>query len=608
MRMECPEAISAVRRYIQNDVTYPFLVAANRTSDINAIVMSVPKCVQVVNVSDYCCEDGLPDEDALFNDLSDSTSPILLKGLGEAIMLSGKTDLLRRIAFQTFSQKIIVFCRNQGILLEQFQHHDAKFGTNRWCELLDGMDASIIRVNPEVSINQIKGFKALLKTMEEGSVGKLYVSTDIHIRCSKVILSAYDAIRDRNPSFAVAESALSAEQWSEYLRDQSLDSDNPIHWRSYLRFLLQGTTSPYFRLVLHNSPDYAAYQREIVAAILHMPCDADGFHQLYQERKMFLRQHPELDISEYVRNSFVKDADRIHYLTDNTFVEKHAVIEEVSRRNLSIGDIEEVYPDLAAYFTDYAFSGAECELLTEYFSEYKRQKVKNKLSAEFLKCVLAISLPGQRKYVSLPARNLLILQMKDERSGLYWIDALGVEYLGYIKKVAKELGLWLEIRIGRASVPTLTEFNRDFYDNWTGFKYPKESRLDEKKHEGVGASSSIDPSIHLAEELSIIRKSLQTIKSGLLEKKLTIFCSCQIMEQADYVFSISTKTIGRLPTGKWMRLVNTRADAVLLGMRIYVQIQQRRNEVFMFLPTMIVSRVVDGPMSKFTVEHLSKRF
>ena len=321
----------------------------------------------------------------------------------------------------------------------------------------------------------------------------------------------------------VPEEALTDEQWTEYLRNPDMHSDDPLHWRTYLEYKMKGSESPYFKLVLQYSPDYPAYRREVLNALLHVPFSADGFHSLYQERKMFLRQHREIDVSEFVRDSLSKDADRIHYLTDTTLMERHAIIEEVARRGLNADDVAEIYPDLAAYFVQYRFSCAEPELFTNYFEQYKQQKVRNSLEDSFTQLVQDISKPGERKYNSLPTRNMLILQMKDEGSGLYWIDALGVEYLGYIKHLAKELGLWIDIGIGRASLPTLTEFNRDFFETWSGFKYPKEKHLDDLKHEGVGARSSAEPAIHLADELSVIRKALEEIKSGLVDHKAENF-------------------------------------------------------------------------------------
>lgn len=145
-----------------------------------------------------------------------------------------------------------------------------------------------------------------------------------------------------------------------------------------------------------------------------------------------------------------------------------------------------------------------------------------------------LSQPGNRRYNLLPTRNLLVDQANGQGAGLYWIDALGVEYLGFIKRLAKELGLWIEINVGRATLPTLTEFNRAFYENWTGFKCPKEPNLDKIKHEGVPAQQSTGPAIHLADELTIIRDSLITIKS------------CLANHQAEYFLLVSDHGASRL--------------------------------------------------------------
>ena len=85
------------------------------------------------------------------------------------------------------------------------------------------------------------------------------------------------------------------------------------------------------------------------------------------------------------------------------------------------------------------------------------------------------------------------------------------------------MGLWIEISVGRCTLPTLTEFNRAFFDNWVGFKCPKEPNLDKIKHEGVASQQSTGPAIHLADELRIIRDSLVTIKSCLVNHNAEFF-------------------------------------------------------------------------------------
>lgn len=523
MRISCREAIAAIREYLRNEVTYPFLVAANTSSDLREIAAAMPDSVHTLAVSKYCVEDGMPDEDALFNDLVYSSTPLLIKGVGEMCMLSGGSAFIQRIAGQTFSRKIVILCREQGLLLNRLFHQNSKFGEHRWCETEGSSDISIVRVNSDVPIDAIKGIKALMRILEEGPVGKIYVSTDVEICCSKVIASAYDAIRDNNPSFVIPESALHEEQWTDYLRNNDLSVINPLHWRYYLKCLLHGSDLPYFQLVMQHSPDYEAYCREVVGALLHVPYTSDVFQPLYQERKMLLRQYPDIDVSEYIRDSLEKDVDRIHYLTDNTIQEKHAIIEEIARHGLRVEVLEEVYPALAAYFSSYSFSGTNGELLTQYFKRYKIQKALNRIEPDFLAQVVELSKTGNRKYNSFQTRDQLILQMKKPGCGLYWIDALGVEYIGLIKNIAKDIGLWIEVGIGRSYLPTLTEFNKAFYDNWTGFKCPKEERLDKVKHEGVGAQRNIDPAIHLADEIAIIRDALVKIKDYLTNHRVESF-------------------------------------------------------------------------------------
>ena len=186
MRVELHEAIRALSQYLSSDTAYPFLVAANASSDLKELVRALPTRVHTVSMSDYCADDSLPDEDAVFNDLLNAGKPILLKGVGEQIMLSGNTTFLRRIAGQPFPQKIIVLCRNQGTELEHLQQQNTKFGSNRWCELCSSSDVSIVRVNTSVPIDSISGFKALLRKLEDHPAGKLYVKTEIPIICSGV--------------------------------------------------------------------------------------------------------------------------------------------------------------------------------------------------------------------------------------------------------------------------------------------------------------------------------------------------------------------------------------------------------------------------------------
>ena len=88
---------------------------------------------------------------------------------------------------------------------------------------------------------------------------------------------------------------------------------------------------------------------------------------------------------------------------------------------------------------------------------------------------------------------------------LYWLDALGVEYLGLIEALVQKRGLSARISIARAELPTITSINRVFFDVWQGRK-EKNDELDNIKHndsDGYNFTNYELP-IHLAKELDII--------------------------------------------------------------------------------------------------------
>jgi hypothetical protein len=102
------------------------------------------------------------------------------------------------------------------------------------------------------------------------------------------------------------------------------------------------------------------------------------------------------------------------------------------------------------------------------------------------------------------------------------MDALGVEYLGFIQSKCKELGLSIIVHIARAELPTITSFNKSWYDSWEGKKYPKNKEMDELKHKENSNYDYTIPElpIYLAKELDFIENILYYIKSELVERQI----------------------------------------------------------------------------------------
>ena len=110
------------------------------------------------------------------------------------------------------------------------------------------------------------------------------------------------------------------------------------------------------------------------------------------------------------------------------------------------------------------------------------------------------------------------MEKVDGRAKLYWLDALGAEFLSYIKARAQRIGLAVRIKITRAELPTLTSLNKNFYDDWTGDKFDKNSKLDDLKHspEKFHGGKCSAPT-YLFDELKIIDDALDEIKIFLTQ-------------------------------------------------------------------------------------------
>jgi hypothetical protein len=184
-------------------------------------------------------------------------------------------------------------------------------------------------------------------------------------------------------------------------------------------------------------------------------------------------------------------------------VEREEILAWLSKNGM-VAQLDGIDPVLADYLKKYVFKCPElADLLTEYFESYKRQKLSNNLEPEFLEKV--DELARSREFNRLPTRNIIIDSVDKSDTFLYWLDALGVEYLSLIEALVQKRGLSVRVNIARAYLPTITAINRDFFDAWQGRK-EKNNELDDTKHRDVGGYNFTNNElpIHLAKELDII--------------------------------------------------------------------------------------------------------
>lgn len=546
----------AINEYLSSNVQSPYFLVVGDRQYRNAKDRLSELGLTFVRVSDYCGgDDKLPDIDGLLErlktaDVNASGNRLVVIGLGEYLALRGNSEaasLLPHLRDLSIGgAKVILLLRGAATQVNGMQA-DPRFDSRRFC-ILDEVDCdlSFTLVAPSVGLPALSGIKALLARLENGICGNIVVNTTVRLDNSTLTVhtvnTAYDGVRHASPGFNVPCSCGSDVQWAELLTEltqnnsldavlekngfaSDLEADFCVRvagseYRNWLYFVALKSradtlSSGYLRFALENTNSYDNFRANVLDAIVEVPHTDKRFSTFYAERKALVDRFPESDIANFVVNNRKNTVESVYRLTDCTRTEREEVIAWVSQ-NGTVPEIAEVYPALAAYLKKYCFScGDLSEMLTEYFDAYKRQKVSNALETDFLHEVDRLA--SSREYNRLPTRNEIIDGLDKNDTYLYWLDALGVEYLAYISELVHARGLSMSVSIARAALPTLTSMNRDFYDAWQGGRREKNDELDDTKHSDKGGYSLENNQlpIHLAKELDVISEVIDRAATEL---------------------------------------------------------------------------------------------
>ena len=334
--------------------------------------------------------------------------------------------------------------------------------------------------------------------------------------------SAYEVYRERHPQSSVPEAMFPEKQWMAFLNDERTRDDNLSSPDSLLRFLEEGTgDDPYLAFVISKTRQYSEWHRNLLCAILDVSVDDGRFVRLYDARKKMIPQSEKGDVIEYIRESrrITAPSDRIRYMTDCTELEREEITRLIANAGVFPTSVENVYPALWNYWRGFTFSGEEFpEVLAKYFQDYKRQKLLGRIEPGFREAVRDFA--EDRPQFTLPTRESVLEGLGADGVALCWIDALGCEFLGFIRSCAENLGLKLKVTPVRAKLPSITSVNRSFYDEWQGEKMPPVSRLDKIKHGDFEKSDepSTDAATELPHELIVIEESIKAIAMRLRKK------------------------------------------------------------------------------------------
>jgi hypothetical protein len=531
------DTIVKIGKYFSGTSQYPLLVVVSpgEYRDALSVYSSTPK----IKVSDYCVgADKDPDTGKLEADIKGFSGNCLLLGFGDYLANKGdKAKILlspyKAMVLQAGSHVAILLSAHMYPVVKDIVSSDLRVKSH---VVLPSIAPQIPTVDNSAFVY---GIKAYLEACEKGeAVGN--VKTARKIPNATVINpeSAFDELKHRYPNEFSKLSVKngSAENWIELLTEINKSKKNILQYLDAQRF-----ASPEYIFLIHakgndykswlyllwlklqlNSQSYLGFvaaKAETIgsllatakSAILDVNVSDNRFAKFCEQRKTLLKECNDADMADYIPMVYRQGGDRIAYLTDNTKVEKQAIIVSLGE-GAKADRLKTSYPALYAYMQDYRFAD---ESLTTYFFEYKKCKVYNTIDSAFAKVVSCNA--ASRPYNALPSRISVFSGIDPDKTLLIFLDAMGVEFLGYIKEVCAELKLRFELTIARANLPTITSANKEFYDDWQGSKETPIKGIDDLKHHperGYDFNKSPYP-IHLSEELEFVREALERAKIKL---------------------------------------------------------------------------------------------
>ncbi len=536
----------AIEEYFQSNIYKPFFAVVGDLEyrQIKKTLVEAED-VDVIRMSNYCSNaDKKPNMDKLretlrMADIDCESNKIVLLGLGEYLMLEGAAMcaqvLDELISFNLGSAHVVFLLRGVANHVRNMTKDPRLDGRQVFIAKETASTLGFIFSSMELGVYPKNGFRHALEAMEEGEEELICINTALdfpnsllHIQRMK---DSYEAICKKIVGFSVPKEMGEEDEWENLLKDitqegslngvfQKYFKDDILSefynrisgsgYRSWVYYIYlyinkESVKNKYLQFVLEISNDVNDFRYKVMNAISSILHTESQFQQFYEERKRLISQYPVAEMAVFVSNNRFDPAESVYKLTDNTLIEREEIIADIAQHGIPTG-LEGIYPDLALYLKKYHFQGDTLnEMLTEYFEEYKIQKVTNKLSQGFLQKVDQIAV--SRDYNRLRTRDELVATIDKKGSFLCWVDALGVEYLGYIIELAHKRGLAVSVNVGRAELPTITGVNKQFYELWPDEHKRKIEYLDETKHHEKGGykyGPSNLYSIHLAKELQII--------------------------------------------------------------------------------------------------------
>lgn len=529
-------------------------------------------------ISKSCQANELPNIDQCINEVSKAGNYVLI-GSSQALMLRSEMDLEKHVEVlleQPISGHTLVLLNYCRRFIEKFENRDPRI-TNRILlvkgkespipqivlinENVPQVDGTLVGINrlllylekmTELQLNDRKilpvktrfGKKffehAMYQVTEAAGIYESLVTQYSDISGATEKSYGTDEqwqwlatkLKNRNSLSAVAQEELGTVSNLEYILQDIIDDTEPNKkWLFWLVMKAFGSKDNYLKIVVESSKTVGDLVERIYLELVDIEVSDPMFEILYIQRKKLIGKIPvNLSlITKYCDKIGKYEKDVVYYLTDSSEKEQFEFAKCLSNYDFTDDELYKVAkhfsPMLSMYLQPFTFDSVNTkvseadvglrDVLSQYFQEYKVQKVINKIYPYFINIVNEFA--KERPYNKLRPRSNIVSQLEKDGADLFFFDALGVEYLSFIKAKCEEFGLIMEIHVGHCELPSITVKNKEFIQYFGG-NFRKIDELDELKHHSqIFDYEKRKEPIHLFRELEIIEEELRRIQSLLVQ-------------------------------------------------------------------------------------------
>lgn len=556
--------------YLSSGKSTPLIVDVQNTEQLMDVrIRYVVGDTKQLEASTFCNGDSMPNMSELYNNLSNREGVTVLTELSTFLKLLGPEvvkNTLRELLDLSIKGKLIVLTYQCRDLL---RYNDLRLMASNRIIIVEGEKQELPKItllgeemNP--SVDPIyKNICSLPRLIEENLSPEYYIKTKFNKKFFPKSLIGFRTVDDSYEMISIQFPSLSnldkisgtEEQWNYFLDElnkyESFEAyvkvlfggiDNLVmhlkdfssytpqeKWTLYqaLRFFGVGNDR-YMNAVMSEATNFDAFIKRLYNTIFEFDITEEEYDEIYQNRKKYvygLDQYA-LELNSFCKQVESKGVKGLFFLTDNTQQEKELIIkliveyENHLHKDGLLNTLQKIYPALYYYLQPYTTG---IDLLDDYMNLYKYCKITNQILPDIRNMVEEQAV--KRDYNSLlRPRSEYIDKMNKKKTILYFVDALGVEFMSFIQQVSYDKKLKMQVDIARCNLPSITDQNKEFIESFSeeGCPCVDIKEIDELKHHAPRQFNyqKTKLPIHITEELRIIKSLIErTIYVDLMDGK-----------------------------------------------------------------------------------------